>query len=465
MKCKIITALGAACALVSSVPVMGQFTADEFSAPTLGPQWTFTDGTPAGSTITFPDGNHLRMDGQEGTDFYYDTDTQPYIQQNAPSGTNWEVITKITAYDPTAAGFQRGFLRAGIQLWQDNNHHLSIGVLTTQNGMGIVGQAVWQTDATAPSDDFTHGTNEIPLTSGGDYYLKVIKSTRGYLAQISTDGIAYQNILPLVRNPETADGYFVNEKIRLFHSGGPGFVTGVVKPVDFDYIRTNAIAAPVAGFSNDEFNGASLDPRWQYYEGVRPGTKAIGGGTVKLTTGDFQDLWQPVDRAMYIAQDAPSSNCTLTLKGGPTDLRSFERYNSYGIKLWQDQSNWLFISNQRSDTDPVSNRLEIAFKRNGLYDFGGTDFGAASCPEYLRIEQNNNIYTVSYSYDNVTFTQVTGGQQTYPAKLKNGQVHLFSKKVFGPGDGPFGTGVTAEFDFVRVAFIGSSDASDWQLFN
>src|SRR4051812_10572535 len=90
-----------------------QFVDDEFNSPTLGLQWTFVDSTPAGSTSTLT-GSAYRLTAKDGTDMFYQADTQAYIQQNAPTGTNWEVSTKLTTFDPTAVGFRRNYNKSGI---------------------------------------------------------------------------------------------------------------------------------------------------------------------------------------------------------------------------------------------------------------------------------------------------------------------------------------------------------------
>ena len=188
----------------------------------------------------------------------------------------------------------------------------------------------------------------------------------------------------------------------------------------------------------------------------------VNGGVLKFTSGDIQDLWAANDRATRVYQDGPTGNhFTLTMKGGPTDLRSYEQWNGYGMMLWQDQSNWVVVTNQRSEAGPGTNRVEIAFKRSGAFTGMNTDFGANPCPEYLRIEQDGNTYTCFYSYDNAAWTQVPGGQQTYPAVLKNAQVHLVNKRVFGLGAPEYGTPISPEFDWLRADVI--TGAGDWQL--
>lgn len=452
-------------AMAVAVPGAGfsQFVDDEFNSGTQGPQWTFTDGTPAGGSVSFT-GTHLRMEAQEGTDHWFHVDDHVFLQQNAPTGTNWEVVTKIDNYDPTEVGFQARWQKSGLQLWQDNDHWIALSALSNFEGTAVTIQANWQADAVPPGDLFTDGVTDdfgpLPLAPGATIYLKIIKSSDGYMGQYSPDGVNWQNVLTLVRNLDSADGYFQNEKIRLFQSGAVNNA-GTIKPVDFDYIRANPIAPPSAGYSDDEFSGTSLGSNWKFYEGFTSGTISVSGGVVSMVPGYRQDVWVYPDRAMRIYQDAPTSTkYVLTTKVGPTNLIPFEQWQGYGIMLRQDQSNWVMIMNQRSETG--TNRVEVAFKRAGLFDAGNSDFGSGVLPEYLRITQDDKTYTVEYSFDNSTWTQATNGQFTYPARLRDAQVHLIAKRVFGPGQAEFASAATGTFDYIRATYPPTA-ADDWQL--
>jgi hypothetical protein len=438
---------------------MAQFVDDDFSAPVLGSQWTWHDSTPAGSTYTLT-GSKLQMKSKEGSDFWMMVDGQCYVEQAAPTGTNWEVVTKIDSFDPMTSGAKRTFIRTGIQLWQDDAHWVSIGILGNDNGTNLGVQAFWQTDPVPArhSDRFCGWSEYWPVTTS-PLYLKIQKTTRGYLAQMSGDGAAWTNVLPMVMNPETADGSFTNEKVRLYQSGGPATGTGVCSPAEFDYARAAAIASvqPTPGCKNDEFAGSALDPAtWGYYEGVQHGTMSVSGGKLLLKSGNEQDLWFFVDKATHVYQDAPSSAaCALVTKVGPSDLRSYEQWNALGIRYWQDQCNWALISIQRSELVPPTNRLEIGFKRGEAFDAYNIEFGANPAPEYLQIEKAGQRITVAYSYDNTAWTRVAGF--TYPAVTRSAQVQLYSKGVFS------GAKATGEFDWFRVELV-TTGATDWALF-
>lgn len=465
---RVLMVAAVGCAAAAS---QAQFIPDEFNTATLGPQWTFVDSTPAGTTYSLT-GSDFRIAASAGSDLFTFVDNHGFIEQNAPIGTNWEVVTKIDDYNPTQAGQQRDFARGGIQLWQDNNHHFFISLLSNFDGVQMGVQTVWQTD---PDND---GANNIfyekvleyfntgPQPS---YWFKVQKTPKGYLGFMSTDGVTWRNVMAIVRNPETPDGYFTGEKIRLFSTGG--FGAGAVTPVDFDYARTSPITSPVAGYQNDEFDGSTLAPQWGYYPGMNSGAISLATGKLNMVAGPFNDLWINQEQATHIYQDAPTSNSfALTMKGAPTEFTAvpFELFNSYGIWLWHDQSNWAFISNQRgnSGNPPTpNNRIEIAAKRNGIFTAENIPFSTPAnpqspCPEYLRIEKIGNECQLQYSFDNVNWTTVTTpAGSKFQVGADNLQVRLFSKRAFGDG-----APIDAQFDWLRASEVVTSNVNDWQLF-
>lgn len=462
----------AAAVLSSAFFSQAQLIPDEFDASTLGPQWTFVDSTPAGTTYTLT-GSHFQIAAPGGSDLYTFVDTHGFIEQDAPAGTDWEVVTKIDNWDPTQAGHQRDFTRAGIQLWQDNNHHFVVSLLSNGDGTQMGTQAFWNTDP--DNDNANNGVYEgtLNLFNTGpqpSYWLKIQKTPRGYLGLMSTDGSSWLNIMSIVRNPETANGYFVNEKIRLFHAGG--FGAGELTPANFDYVRANALTSTDLPYQDDEFNDTSLAPQWDFHPGIGTGYMDLtGDGNLTMAAGIFADLWWFREQPTYIYQDAPtSSSYALTIKGAPTEFTAvpFELYNSYGIWLWHDQSNWVFISNQRGqmgDPPVPNNRVEWAAKRDGLFNAGNIPFSTAEnpqspVPEYLRIEKIGDMASLQYSFDNVNWTTIDSpAGSSFSVGEDNLQVRLFSKRAFGDG-----APMDAKFDYVRATELPGSNVQDWQLY-
>jgi beta-xylosidase len=445
---------------------------DDFNGPGLGSQWTFHDSTPAGSTITLTAGN-LRMLAKEKSDHWENADAYCYVEQDAPTTAGaWEVVTKVQNFNPTQVGFKSFFERTGIQLWQDNDHWLSIGLLSDGTGSNIGIQAYWQTLPTplpAGAAAFRYfGNNEFTPVTTQPLYLRIQKTNRGYIAGMSADGVTWTDCSPRMRNPETGDGSFTNAKIRLFQSGGNAGNTGVDAPADFDFCHsatTGPLGQTVAGCKSDEFNGAGLDPaNWGYYAGFLGGNMSVSAGKLNLQAGYGNDLWENWERPTYVYQDAPTSTSfELEVKAGPADIRTYDLYNEYGIWLWQDQCNWVYIGNQRSNANPVSNRIECGYKRDGVFNaYQVPDFGTGALPGYLRIERNGLTYTAQYSFDGTTWQSVPSGGTTLPHVLANAEVRLFSKSVTNGTQDLNTPKVNAQFDYFHVYPLPAA-AADWQL--
>lgn len=464
----------AAVGLLALAPAAFGYTDDEFDGTTLGSQWTWHDSATAGSTCTLTGTGQLQMTCREKMDFWADADRQCYIEQDAPVGTNWEVVIQIRNFDPTQPAYKSFFERTGIQLWQDNDHYAAIGTISNENGTSMGVQAFWQTQpATLPPVAWTpryFGENAYYPVTTSPMFLRIQKTPRGYLAGMSADGVAWQEVLGRVKNPETSDGYFTNEKIRLYQSGGNDGNTGVAAPADFEFCRSTAITdavSPVASCKEDEFNGTSLDPAWRFFPGFLPGSMSVSGGTFNLTAGYGNDMWQTIDRGAYIYQDAPtSSSFCIETKLGPQDIRAADLYNGCGLLLWQDQCNWVTIYHQRSNT--VTNRFEVGYKRNGWFDGYVADFGAGLLPQFMRIVKNGATYICQYSANRTNWVDLPSGGWSYPAAMPSPEVRLFTKSIlnapnsFTPADlNRFY--YTGQFDHLHV-YPYSAAACDWELF-
>lgn len=439
---------------------------DDFDGTTTGSQWTWHDSTPAGSLCGPTGSGKLRIKAKEKSDVWVDIDAYCYLEQPAPTGTNWEVVMKMDNFDPTQTGFKSVYERTGIQVWQDNDHWLAVGMLSDGTAATMGAQGFWQTKPTPTASDPLRyfGADDCFPVSTSPIYLKIQKTTRGYQAGVSADGVNWQVASPRVKNPETADGYFTAEKIRVYQSGGNSANPGLDVPADIDYVRSTTVAAPISvACQSDEFDGTALNSSvWGYDTGCLASRMSVSGGNLNLQAGYGNDLWETWERPTYVYQNAPTNiNFAVSVMGGPTDVRSYDLYNEYGIWLWQDQCNWLYIGNQRSNN--ITNRCEVAYKRNGLFDSYVPDFGTGACPQYLRIEQRNNVYTATYSFDNNVWVPVPAGGITYAAPLRNPEVRLFGKSVTNATNDWYTPKVNAQFNWFHAVDLPTA-AQDWALF-
>ncbi len=482
----ILRVLGIAAVVSVAVSGQGQFVPDEFNGATLGSQWTFLDNETLGSTFTLTNG-HFNLTAPRDTDFFWGPNNYASLEQDAPAGDNWEVVTKVDNWDPTVPANRRRFSRFGIAVWQDIDHYVTIGLLSDFEGDEIGTQAFWNTYPNGSSQgdsNYIGVLDEFETGPQPSYWLKIQKTPKGYLGFTSTDGLTWRNQMSILRNPETPDGYFTNEKIRIFNAAGftpSPAPDGDLIPAQFDFVRMNVLTPPIAGYQDDEFNGATLAPQWGYHPGILPGYKDLAGdGNLTIGAGGFSDLWVNKEQPTFIYQDAPTANSyNLTMKGSPTELTAvpFELYNSYGIWLWHDQSNWAFISNQRGvfgDPPTPNNRIEYAFKQDGFFTPGTINFSTpenpqSPCPEYLRVEKNGGECNLQYSFDNFNWVTVvvpgSDGPPVIPPRSNfsvgsdNLQVRLFSKRASGDG-----SPLDAKFDWLRAIELPPSNVQDWQLF-
>ncbi len=443
----------------------GQFVADEFNGGSLGTQWTFQDSDPVGSVIGHT-GTHLSIEAMEGADLFFFIDKYTYVQQDAPGGTNWEIVTKLDDFDPTAAGKQNNWNKCGLMLWQDNDHWFGVWAL------GNDGNPTWRRGVEgAYNSDFVANRTENWHEWGGDQaywdvtqnpvWLKIQKTENGYFGLVSYDGTTWIQVNRLIRNSQNAaTGYFTNEKIRLIQSG-PG-TNGQNDVGLFDFIRTGPVAVPTASAgTNDEFAGTSLDPLvWGKHEGIEASTIAVSGGALRITPANFNDQWGGIDKAVRVFQKAPVvPNLKVTAKVGPTELFNFQNWTGYGLWLWQDQNDYASIANLR--TDAGAHMVQAVYQRadSNEWNVDEINLGGDPLPAYLRIDKAGSTYTAQYSFDNVTWISLPNGGHTYSTELQNTQVQLLGKKVNDNG----GPQMTAEFDWVH--FDTSSGVGDWQLYN
>lgn len=424
------------------------FVADEFNAPTLDPHWAWTDGTPAGSTWALT-GSALRLTATVGSDHSFVNDKNSFLEQDAPEGTDWEVSTRIDNFHPLDPKYMCSWNKSGIQIHQDNDHWICICV--TSNGslktMGIQGS--YQCDP-------VHNRKEPKFQDEQDYwhitsstvYLKIRKSRAGYVAYCSGDNTDWYPVTPLMRNlGEEGGGSFIHEKVRLFQSGGLG-KTGHAAPADFDYLRVTRLEPEPRGFKSDEFAGGTLNPNvWRRYEGFYRGDCGIKNGRLQLTGNILEDVWEDADVGTFVYQDAPTSptNWCVKARVSPTNMRSYPMFNGYGLMVWQDQNNWVLISNLVAPE--VDNLVEVGAQQQDGKVFNGYrgNLGYKELPAYLRIMKIGETYRCGYSFDDITWNELPPKGIKFPEPLKNAQIRFFVKQITGKIISP----VVAECDWIR----------------
>lgn len=440
---------------------------EEFNA-SLGSQWTaFYDTTTSVTPPGTVSGGQFHITAVNGTDHFRYVDNYAYIQCDAPTGTNWEVKTLLLNFNPTESGKHSVWNRAGLMLHSDNNHWMWVGVNSDGNDRRL--SAYFQYDpiplpATESGnwDDYFDAVDLGGVTTD-PIHLKIAKTPEGYCAYASGDGSYWQQIGPVIKNPDAADGYFPNERIQLMTCAvGPG----VPDQADFEYVRKTDLVSATRPFASDEFSAPLDADLWTTSAGaVLPGGINVSGGKLNMSMNVWSDEWTFHHESMFAAQDAPTSRSyRVCIKGGPTDLTPMPNiWSAWGMELWQHQNEKIMILCSRGD-NATSQGVQVLYWRGNpvTYDAYWIDCTTTdSVPEYLGIEKIGNTIAAAYSYDDVNWVRIPDAGKDYTGRMPNPQVRLMGRRFQWPaGD------QNVYFDWVRgEALATPTAAKDWQLFN
>jgi len=440
---------------------------EEFNGPGLGSQWTsFYATTPNATTPGTVSGGQYHLTCAEQTDHFRIPNNYPYIQCDAPTGTNWEVSTLIHNFDPREAGKNAPFNRAGIMLWQDRNHWIWVGLNSNGAGTDRVVACYVQYDPIAlPAEESANWVDYFDQVDLGNInteplHVKISKTPRGYCTYFSGDGATWQQIGPHIKNPETTDGYFTNEKIQLMCCA-PG-TAGTPDQADFEYVRKTDLVAPTGGFQNTEFD-APLNDRWTTALGaVTPGTIGVSGGQLNMSMGKWSDEWSHMHESMFAAQDAPLFNSyRLSIKGAPTDLKSAPGvWAAWGMQLWQNQNEKIMVLCTKGDVN-TSHGVQVLYWRANpfMLDAYFIDQSSGLLPQYLGVEKTGTNIAAVYSFDNVNWVKVPAAGKEYTSdKMPSPLVRLMGRRLFADEGNH-----NISFDWVRAIATGPTAVDDWQL--
>jgi regulation of enolase protein 1 (concanavalin A-like superfamily) len=233
-------------------------------------------------------------------------------------------------------------------------------------------------------------------------------------------------------------------------SGVPGVATVTSTGPDGIVATYTVNFAPAA--SSDEFNGATLDPKWTVVR-PDPANQTVGGGSLTITP-EAGDLVTTSNNAKNLVLQPALGNWTITSKltfgavpNAPNDQG--------GIIAYQDDDNYLkFDLEAASATDlELRTSLEDSLQTNPAVSSNPIQVNQTlnSTPMngvlptdntiWLRMTKHGYTYTTSYSVDGNTWVPVwsTG------ATLSNLKVGLLA---FG---GAATTGPKVAFDYFHVA--------------
>ena len=170
---------------------------------------------------------------------------------------------------------------------------------------------------------------------------------------------------------------------------------------------------PPVPFESDDFNAATLDPRWTFIDPLSATAAAsytlvgAGGGdahiAITVPAGTPRDAWGPggVNQTARIMQDAADVDFVLEVKFN-TDPA--DGYNDQGIIIEQDADN--FLRFDVYDAGPVGTGTEKLFVGSRI---GGSNATVTSptiadgAAMFLRVTRTGDLWELHYSADGTTW--------------------------------------------------------------
>lgn len=421
--------------------------------------------------------------------------TAPYIEQPVPDSEQWEVVTKIDDFMPAAEGYQAAWNRIGFYVRGGNSTWMGINFgyrfINNSHTMYLYGQSQFVPGDDAANNEAKYKSEFSTPNAGNEFstfYLKLRKTVNGYSGWFSLDGEEWTQATALVRNPFPPDGT-IPGTIRIYTSANA--TTGNTRPALVDYVRATDLG-PSHPFANDEFDGASLSPAWEFLQGHNnnltsstwakiPSTMEVSDGSLKIVSGPQRDMTNAEantrgDRLAMVSRPAPAGDeWSVYTKVAPLVFEDTTAWKAHGIRIWKNQYNWLAISTGKNGSgigDPGARPVvETNFRGDDNTSRSSQivtvgDSPSSAGPAYLRIDRNGDRVRALYSFDGITWTPINadlyadGWLDLAPSETNQPwQVQLYVKRPRPEADG--GYFETSEFDFIRE--FTTSTVRDWQL--
>lgn len=188
---------------------------------------------------------------------------------------------------------------------------------------------------------------------------------------------------------------------------------------------------------SDQFDVDGLDGKWNISDPVGDGSVVVENGSVELTVaaGVAHDVWKTTIDGLSIDQPITAIDFESKVK---FDTIPSLPYQKQGLLLVQDADTYLRLALLH---DGSKVRLSaFAFEGNS-YKNKVNKIINAQLPFYMRIQRVDDLFTYSYSNDDVNWTVIsTFSWQGYPSKLS----------VFASNAGTDPAEFTASVDFVEI---------------
>ena len=163
---------------------------------------------------------------------------------------------------------------------------------------------------------------------------------------------------------------------------------------------------PTGPVRSDEFDGATLDPKWTVDRPDAANPLSVSGGALNLPIAPGSMYALGTTAKNVVVQDAPDGSWTATAKISASALT--ENYHQAGLRVWAGDDNWASIhmiyAGSGRDFEFITEvngtpRNEGADKLGGIPADSPLDY-------YVRIISDGENLTAAYSYNGNTFTPV-----------------------------------------------------------
>ncbi len=195
-------------------------------------------------------------------------------------------------------------------------------------------------------------------------------------------------------------------------------------------------AACPSALSSDEFNTAQLNTGlWTFVDPLGDSSASANGSQalISVPAGTAHDVWTASDTVARLLQAAPNANLEVEAK---FDSPVTTRYQQQGLLVEQDAHNLLRVE---IHYDGTGTRLFVAAIMGGTADIKYDNSVPGGAPSYLHLKRTGDQWTVGYSVDGETWTNV-------------GFKQVFAPSAIGPyaGNGGSLPAFTAKVDYFRV---------------
>lgn len=369
------------------------------------------------------------------------------IERSLDGSTNWKVVKTINTPD--------------VQAWSDTGLAVGTSYYYRVSALGVNGNSGYSNIANAMTAQIVTIAATAPNASevGVNGAFTVSRTTttgslnvKYTVAGTATNGIDYQTLsgtvtiaagqlsatIPLVpKSDSLTEG---TESVELTLVPATGYELGAAVTA----VANIADSIPSSGLlASDEFNGPTLDGRWQYSDPMGNCSLTMTGSALQIGVagGKEHDLWPTSSLAPRIMQ-----------LGDPGDFEAEVKYNSTPSAVYTMQG--FVVQGQGQDI------LRLNVQNSGgssLQLFASSYVGGVSkvllsktvsgSIPYLKLKREGSLWTFSYSSDGLAWTQAAAFTQAL--QVVGTGLFVGNAEVRG-GDAPAFTGSVDYFHVNQV---------------